>query len=350
MIDVIMHGSTLDTKGGMVSVVKNYLGNTDWGDYRVTYVPTHFDTNPLVLMIFFCIQFLKIIVLIKTKSFKIAHLHTAERGSFWRKRFLLKFYHRHGIKVIMHHHAGGFESFYSHSSKYYKNIIKRTLLEVDVNIALGNSMRDVLKSIQPDANIFVLHNAVKIYTHNMYSLSSKNVVMFGRLVKNKGVFDLLEAIRRLDGEIPKEIRFCLCGDRGEKDVEKEVERLGIEHRIGCIGWVDNEKKESIISNAMIHCLLSYYEGLPMSILETMSMGIPNIATSISSIPDVIRNGENGFLITPGDIGALCVCIKRLVSDESLRLKFSKMSYEEIIQGFSIKSHMERLMLIYNELI
>ena len=250
----------------------------------------------------------------------------------------------------MHHHAAEFESFYSHSSKYYKNIIKRTLLEVDVNIVLSNSMRDVLKSIQPDANIFVLHNAVKTYTHNSYSLSSKNIVMFGRLGKRKGVFDLLDAIKRLDGEIPEDIRFYFCGDRGEKDVEKEVERLGIEHRIGYIGWVDKEKKNSILSNAMIHCLPSYHEGLPMAILETMSLGIPNIATSISSIPVVIRNGENGFLITPGDIGALCVCIKKLVSDESLRLKFSKMSYEEIIQGFSIKSHIERLILIYDELI
>ena len=113
MIRVLMCGSTLDTKGGMVSVVKNYLNYDKWDDVQVKYVPTHFDTNKYLLLFYFGIRFLQIVFLILLKHYDVAHLHTAERGSFWRKSFLMKIFHRHGVKVILHHHAAEFEGFYA---------------------------------------------------------------------------------------------------------------------------------------------------------------------------------------------------------------------------------------------
>ena len=74
---------------------------------------------------------------------------------------------------------------------------------------------------------------------------------------------------------------------------------------------------------MLHVLPSYREGLPMSILETMGQGIPNISTRIASIPEVIQDGENGFLITLGDVEALQNRILKLVSEDRLRRNFQK---------------------------
>ena len=56
-----------------------------------------------------------------------------------------------------------------------------------------------------------------------------------------------------------------------------------------------------MEHAMVNILPSYNEGLPMTILETMAYGIPNISTSIASIPEVLHNNDNGFLVKPGDI-------------------------------------------------
>ena len=75
-----MHCSTLNTKGGMVSVTKNYLGYKGWGDYDIKFIPTHFDTNKWMVMAYFALQFGKIWWHVMTGNYKIAHLHTAEPG------------------------------------------------------------------------------------------------------------------------------------------------------------------------------------------------------------------------------------------------------------------------------
>lgn len=350
MTNILMCCSTLDTKGGMVSVTKNYLAYQDWGDYNIKFIPTHFDTNKYLLILYFAWQFLKIWWNVKFGDYKIAHLHTAERGSFWRKRFLTKFFQSNGIKVVMHHHAAEFEEFYSNSSESQKEKIRETLAEVDVNIVLSKRLVAMIKDKQPNANVKVLYNSVNTYSSNPYSLSATNVLFLGRLGVRKGTFDLLEAIKRLDSKIPVETKFYFCGDVGEKEVKEKIKELGIDHRIAYVGWIDGEQKKAFLSNTMINCLPSYNEGLPMTILETMAAGIPNISTRIASIPEVIHDGENGYLITPGDIDSLVDRLYQLIINPDMRKKFSEESYNLISSNFSIDNNISELKDVYFDLL
>ena len=97
---------------------------------------------------------------------------------------------------------------------------------------------------------------------------------------------------------------------------------------------------------MLHILPSYREVLPMSILETMAYGIPNISTRIASIPEVIEDGVNGFLIEPGDLEALKEKILTLSTDTLLRLKFSQAAYEKTAAKFSLSSNIAALEKIF----
>lgn len=342
--------SSLDTKGGMVSVTKNYLNYSDWGDYNIKFIPTHFDTNKWVVMMYFAIQFVKIWFAVITGKYDIAHLHTAERGSFWRKSFLLKFFHRHGVKVVLHHHAAEFEDFYAKCSEQQKKKVCKALAEADVNIVLSERLVSMIKDKEPSAKVEVLYNAVSTYEGNPYSLEARNVLFMGRLGVRKGTFDLIEAIKRLDSRIPEDVKFYLCGDVGEKEVEAKVKELGIEHRIAHIGWIDGEQKKEFISKSMINCLPSYNEGLPMTILETMAAGVPNISTNIASIPEVIKDGENGYLITPGDIDTLTDRLYNLIQNSSLRKEFSEKSYQLISDNFSLDNNIGKLKNIYDKLV
>lgn len=346
MINILMCCSTLDTKGGMVSVTKNYLGYKDWGDYKIKFIPTHFDTNKYLLILYFACQFLKIWLNVKFGDYKIAHLHTAERGSFWRKRFLTKFFHKNGIKVVMHHHAAEFEEFYANATDDQKKKIQKTLAEVDVNIVLSERLVAMIKNKQPKANVKVLYNSVNTYKENPYSLSSCNVLFLGRLGVRKGTFDLIEAIKRLDSKIPSNVKFYLCGDSGDSEVRAKVNELNIAHRIAHVGWIDGEQKKEFFSNSMINCLPSYNEGLPMTILETMAAGIPNVSTNIASIPEVIHDGDNGFLITPGDIDSLVDRLYDLIINSELRTKFSQKSFNLIRENFSIDNNISDLKSLY----
>ena len=285
-----------------------------------------------------------------TGNYKIAHLHTAERGSFWRKKFLMDFYHKHGIKVVMHHHAAEFEDFYEKCTEAQKRKVQKALADADVNIVLSKRLVPRIKEKQPKARVEVLYNAVNTYDDNPYSLDARNVLFMGRLGVRKGTFDLIEAIKRLDKDIPADVKFYLCGDMGENEVRQKVKELGIEHRIAHVGWIDGEQKREFMSKSMINCLPSYNEGLPMTILETMAAGIPNISTNIASIPEVLVDGENGCLITPGDVDALVDRLRKLINEPELRKKFSEASYALVTRDFSLASNIEKLKGLYDSLL
>lgn len=348
-INVLICCSTLNTKGGMVSVVKNHLSYKEWNEYKIKFIPTHLDTNKWIVMLFFAVQFAKIWWTVKTEKIEIAHLHTAERGSFWRKSFLLYFFHKHGVKVVLHHHAAEFEDFYNKCSDTQKEKVRKALAEADVNIVLSERLIPMIKNKEPKARVEVLYNAVSTYESNPYSLKSRNILFMGRLGIRKGTFDLINAIKRLDDKIPADIKFYLCGDVGEQEVKNKVKVLGIQHRIAHIGWVDGIQKKEFISKAMINCLPSYNEGLPMSILETMAVGIPNISTNIASIPEVIKDGENGFLIEPGDVDALTEKLYQLIQNKELREMFSNNSFALINEKFSLDNHVAKLKAIYSQM-
>lgn len=346
MIHVLMCASSLKVRGGMVSVVKNYLGYRDWGNVRITFIPTHIETNKYLLMAYFSIAYIRILCLALLGKIDIAHLHVAERGSFYRKAFILQTLKRFGVKVILHHHGAEFDLFYNGLSDKRKEYVNKILRMADLNIVLSQRLVQMINGKSPEAKVEVLYNAVNVPQTNPYDLQSHNVLFLGRLGHRKGTYDLLEVIRRIDKALSSDVKFYLCGDGEVEEVKKKVEALGIGHRIAHIGWIDGQQKDNFMKQSMMNVLPSYNEGLPMTILETMAHGIPNISTSIASIPEVLHDGENGFLIAPGDVDTLYDRIFRLSTDTKLRMELSRRSYELIKKSFSLDVNIGKLKGIY----
>lgn len=349
MIRILMCSSSLKVKGGMVSVVKNYLNYPHWQNVKIIHVPTHIETNKYILILYFAMSYIHILWLALWRKIDIAHLHVAERGSFYRKAFILQTLKHFDIKVILHHHGAEFDLFYNSLSDKRKQYVNKVLQEADLNIVLSKSLVQMIKDKSPNAKVEVLYNAVDVPQTNPYSLKAHNILFLGRLGQRKGTYDLLQAIKQIDQSLPEDVQFYLCGDGEVGKVKNMVSKMEISHRIAYIGWIDGELKKSFMSQSMINVLPSYNEGLPMTILETMALGIPNISTSIASIPEVLHDGENGFLIVPGDIESLCARLLQFATDADLRKRFSQESYNLIKNSFSLDSNIRNLQGIYTEL-
>ena len=347
---VLMCCSELSVKGGMVSVVKNYLGYKNWDNYEIIYVPTHTEKNKLVVAIFFACAYIKILFLAIFGKISIAHLHTAERGSFFRKAILVRTLHKFGIKTILHHHAAEFEEFYASLNDKTKKFVIETLEMADLNIVLSKRLIPMISDKARKAKIRVLYNAVPTFESNPYNIKNRNCLFMGRLGKRKGIYDLLNSIKKIDEILPKDVQFYLCGDGEVEETKQYIDKLNIGNRIAYIGWVDGAKKKQILSRTAINILPSYNEGLPMSILEAMSYGIPNIATNIASIPEVIKPGVNGYLIEPGDIDSLAASIIELMANDSLRYEMGKNAFNLIANEFSLDNHICNLKQIYTDLL
>lgn len=341
-IRILMCGSELAVKGGMVSVIKNYLEYDKWEDFHITYIPTHIEKNKFQLALYFGVAYLRILLYAIFGHYDVLYLHTAERGSFYRKAILARTLRKFGIETVMHHHAAEFEKFYAGLTAKKRNFVKETLELVSLNIVLSNRLIPMITDKAPKASVAVLYNAVNTYEKNPYNENSQNLLFLGRLGARKGTYDLLRAIKELDDVLPTEVKVNLCGDGDVEGVNAKVKEYGIEHRIVHIGWIDNNQKRDFMENSMVNVLPSYNEGLPMSILETMAYGIPNISTNIASIPEVIHDNINGYMVLPGDIEGLKKDILSLCCDEKLRVRFSWQAWRDINEKFAIDAHISQL--------
>lgn len=347
---VMMCGSDLNhVKGGMVSVSRNYLEAREWKQTEVFYIATHREGGVLLKLWVFALAYIRIFWLLFRNQADVALLNVSERGSCYRKKAIMYLCHRFSIPVIFHHHGAEFNDFYRHLSKRKQRQISRALTEADLNLVLSRrQLKDILEKA-PDAKVDVLYNSVRIEEENRYHSGRRLVVTFGRLGERKGTYDILKILRELDSILPGDIKAALCGDGDVEAVKAMVKEYGLEDRVIYVGWAAGKKKKTYMEQAMIHILPSYQEVLPMSILETMAAGIPNISTRIASIPEVIRDGENGILIEPGDTEMLKKQVLLLSMDTELRMRLSKAAYETVETQFSLKHHIERLEGIFKKL-
>lgn len=348
-IKVLMVGSDLSVKGGIVSVLKNYLGYKGWKNSDISFVATHIEGSAKTKIVFFLKGLLKVHQRLKKDSIDIVHIHVSERGSFIRKAFVLKLAKLHRCKVILHHHGAEFEDYYNQAKPWLKRYISNVLEAADVNIVLSERVISVIRNINPKANVEVLYNAVHVKEENQYQWSARDFTMLGRLEERKGTFDFLETIHAIDAKLFEDIKINLCGDGDLDKVKKAIKKLGLEHRIRHLGWIDDSQKQEIMQRTMCHVLFSYNEGLPMAILETMAFGIVNVSTNIASIPEVILDGETGFLLEPGDKQGLARILLEISTNGVLRKEISEKSHRFILKNFSLERSIECLEEIYEQL-
>ena len=90
----------------------------------------------------------------------------------------------------------------------------------------------------------------------------------------------------------------------------------------------------LLLTADIFALPSYLEGLPISLLEAMALGIPSIASDVNGIPEAIKHLETGYLIKAGSAVGLASAVRQLKDDETLRAKISKNGREFVLKNFN----------------
>ena len=135
------------------------------------------------------------------------------------------------------------------------------------------------------------------------------LVCVGRLCEQKGQLLLVEAASRVVAKgLPFEL--VLAGD-GEMraEVEALVATSGLQAHVRITGWIGSEQVRAEILNARALVLPSFAEGLPVVIMEAMVLRRPVISTFVAGIPELVRNGESGWLFPAGDVDALVAAIE-----------------------------------------
>lgn len=148
--------------------------------------------------------------------------------------------------------------------------------------------------------------------------SVPRIIIVGRLSPEKGHVILLDAVSKLARRgVAVEVEI-VGGGPFEQPIRREEAELGIGDRVIHSGELLADEVARRLADADIFCMASFSEGLPISIMEAMAVGVPVVTTWISGIPELARDGVTAMTVPPGDSDALADAIERLVSDEALR--------------------------------
>ena len=178
--------------------------------------------------------------------------------------------------------------------------------------------------------------------------SSVVFLMMARLLKDKGVYEFVEAARRIKLEYPH-ARFQLLGKRDEhnpaviplKDLQNWQQSGVVEY----LGEVSDVRE--ILSNADVMVLPSYYrEGTPRSLLEAAAMGKPIITTDNVGCRDVVDQGVNGILIPVKNAVALADAMLCMLEDPARRIKMGLAGRDKIVREFDEKIVIKRCLDVY----
>lgn len=199
---------------------------------------------------------------------------------------------------------------------FAKNMLNKFVVHhSDMIVAQTEKTRKEIVDKYPDAKTCVVHNGVDI---DGTISGGKNIVYVGTLRRVKGVEYLIKAMDDIDSEL------VIIGDGPLKE---ELKTLAQGKRIRFTGKLGKKEVRKEMKDARVLVLPSLSEGLPNVVLEAMSMGLPVVATNVSGIPEIVNDGETGFLVEPRNSKSIVLSVNKILKNKQL---WKKMSVKSLI--------------------
>jgi glycosyltransferase involved in cell wall biosynthesis len=171
----------------------------------------------------------------------------------------------------------------------------------------------------------------------------------GRIDARKGALDLVEAVATLAAERP--VRLLMSGIGPDRDtVTARVRELGLERVVELTGYVAYDDVPAVYRRGDVFVSPTYAEGFSNTILEAMASGLPVVSTRTVGVVDCLRDGENGLLVTPGDIGALTAALRRLLDEDALRSRLAETALREVRARYSWPAVAARIIGVYERIL
>ncbi len=203
-------------------------------------------------------------------------------------------------------------------------------------ITNSQGLKDLALKSAGDIKIEVIANGVDADLYQPckpIDNGTKKILFVGRLSKQKGVHYLIDSIRILKEKRINSFHLEIIGDGPDKvKLEEKVANGQLEEQISLSGWVDKKAIYKKYQEASIFAFPSLSEGMPNVVLEAMASGLPILATRIAGNEELVRDGENGYLVGVKDSQALADRLIELLHETDRLIEMGKMSrkiaYEE----------------------
>lgn len=296
----------------------------------------------------------------KIESYQLVHLHPSlNKNSFFRDAVFIwiALKKKKTLLVTMHGWEDEFESKIK-ESKLYHYIFSKTFAKVPYYIVLGEIFKNKLIDLI-GSNTTTYFKEFTVIEDVKMELPVKKItksdpitfLYLSRVEKEKGVYIAIDAIRLLNKKTKVEHKFVIAGNGGELENVKTYVK---EHNLTFVdikGFIHGEAKIDAFMNSDVFLFPTYYgEGLPTAILESMLFGLPIISRVIAAIPEVVKNGENGYLLESLEPNDFMNAILELIESPENFHKISSTNQKTAKTLFIAPKARVRIKAIYQKII
>ena len=306
---------------------------------------------------------LRLAQLIRRLRPDILHTHTAKAGAVGRTAASLVGDARPPI-VVHTFHGHVLRGYFGPRLSYGFRLLERWLAKrTDALVAVSPEVRDELVrlGVAPAEKFTVVRVGIELgervagidgreETRRLLGIADESFTVgwVGRMTGVKRTSDVLLAFKRLR-ERGVDAVLCMIGDGPERgQLERRAHELGIMKRTLFLGYQEQVAPYYAALDAMI--LPSGNEGTPVSAIEALAAGRPVVATRVGGLPDVVREGEDGFLVSPGDVDELADRLERLAADEELRRRMGEAGRERVLPRYSVERLIDDVDALYRSLL
>ena len=305
LAQVWMAGPSLTAPGGMSAVVTAYRDAGLFESAGVRYLNTYESPHLATQLLVFGRAWLALLRGLMAGRVALLHVHSASRGSFWRKSLLCALARWFRVPYLFHIHSGEFEVFATQEcGRFAGRWLRLTLGHAHSVLVLTPGWQLALQPLAPTVVCVVVPNPVVLPDlEPAPRCLRRRLIFLGRIRQKKGAFDLLRAMAKVLPKVP-DATLVMAGD-GEIEAARALcADLGLQHCVSFPGWIDGQAKEAALRASDVFVLPSYFEGLPIGILEAMASGVVVVASPVGGVPDLLTAGVDGRLVAAGDIQGL----------------------------------------------
>jgi len=285
----------------------------------------------------------KTIELFETERFDLIHAHDWVVG-----RAAVELKNRLGLPLISTIHATEIGRGGSLDGEYRRKVrdIERLLVEQsDGIICCSNYMLDHIQHQlgAVNAKIRVIPNGVEVSRFKRdgpphliptgVSENRKVILYVGRIVREKGIFTLLDAFEKLRKQ-GKDVSLVLVGEGPLKeDLAKEVLRRKLNDRVKLAGFVDEKKLVSLYNSSDAFVLPSHYEPFGMVALEAMASRVPVVVSDVGGLSEIVEDGITGVKVPAANPSTLAEGILRVLEDRELSEQLKENAYRAVQERY-----------------
>ena len=214
---------------------------------------------------------------------------------------------------------------------------------------LGKFRNGAMQTIVNGVDIEKFNIPVDKKLRSELHLNHEDIVFIcvGRLEKIKGHDILIQAFSKV--KTAYNVKLLIVGDgQCKKEIENDIAKTGLQNNVIMLGHRNDIPEFLKLSNCFV--LASRSEGLSCSIIEAMAAGLPVIATDVGGNSELVKDGENGYLVSRDNPTALADKIQVLINNEAKRKQFGKASLRLADKSFSLNAMIEKYVNNYNEMI